>query len=106
VLFLGLPGVGETHGAISLGLAAIVQGQHVHLLSAGELTHLLPEQVPARLVALCKPRLLIIDEMGHLAFGHPAANFLFQLVGRRYERGSIIRTSNKSYGDWRDIFSD
>ena len=51
--------------------------------------------MPARLAALCKPKLLIVDEMGYLPFDRPAANFLFQLVGRRYERGSIMLTSNK-----------
>jgi DNA replication protein DnaC len=66
VVFLGPPGVGKTHLAITLGLAAIAQGQHVHFLSAGELTHLQSEQMPARLAALCKPKLLIIDEMGYL----------------------------------------
>jgi len=106
VVFLGPPGVGKTHLAVSLGLAAIAQGQHVHFLSAGELTSLSPEQIPSRLAALCKPKLLIIDEMGYLPFDRPAANFLFQLVGRRYERGSIILTSNKSFGEWGDIFSD
>src|SRR3990172_5565400 len=82
VVFLGPPGVGKTHLAIALGLAAIAQGQHVHFLSAGELTHLLPEQMPARLAALCKPKLLIIDEMGYLPFYPPPPNFLFQLLGR------------------------
>ncbi len=51
--------------------------------------------MPARLAALYKPKLLIIDETGYLPFDRPAANFLFQLVARRYERGSIILTSNK-----------
>lgn len=106
VVFLGPPGVGKTHLSVALGLAAIAQGQHVHFLSAGELAGLLPEQMAARLAALCKPKLLIIDEMGYLPFDRPAANFLFQLVSRRYERGSIILTSNKSYGEWGDIFSD
>jgi DNA replication protein DnaC len=106
LVFLGPPGVGKTHLAIALGLAAIAQGQHVHFLSAGELTTLSPEQMPARLAALCKPKLLIIDEMGYVPFDRPAANFLFQLVSRRYEKGAIILTSNKSYGEWGDIFSD
>jgi DNA replication protein DnaC len=57
-------------------------------------------------MTLCKPKLLIIDEMGYLPFDRPAANFLFQLVSRRYERGAIIVTSNKSHGEWGDIFSD
>lgn len=106
VVFLGPPGVGKTHLAIALGLAAIAQGQHVHFLSAAELTTLPPEQMALRLTTLCKPKLLIIDEMGYLPFDRPAANFLFQLVSRRYERGAIILTSNKSYGEWGDIFSD
>ncbi len=99
-------GVGKTHLAIALGLAAIAQGQHVHFLSASELTTLSAEQMPARLVALCKPKLLIIDEMGYVPFDRPAANFLFQLVSRRYEKGAIILTSNKSYGEWGEVVSD
>ncbi len=106
VVLLGPPGVGKTHLAIALGLAAIAQGQHVHFLSAGELTTLTPDQYSRRMAALCRPKLLIIDEMGYLPFDRPAANFLFQLVSRRYERGAIILTSNKSYGEWGEIFSD
>ena len=106
VVFLGPPGVGKTHLAIALGLAAISQGHHVHFLTAGELTQVPREEERGRLASLCKPKLLIIDEMGYLPFERGAANFLFQLVSRRYERGSIMVTSNKTYGEWGDIFSD
>jgi DNA replication protein DnaC len=50
--------------------------------------------------------LLILDEMGYFPLDRPTAQFLFQLVSRRYQRGSIILTSNKSYGDWGEIFAD
>jgi len=88
----------------SLVTLGFVHGQHGHFLSAGELTTLSLEQMPARLVALCKPNLLI-NEMAYLPFDRPAANFLLQLVSRRYERGAIILTSNKSYGEWGEVFS-
>jgi DNA replication protein DnaC len=55
---------------------------------------------------LCKPRLLILDEIGYFPLDRLAAQFLFQLVSRRYLKGSIVLTSNKSYGEWGDIFSD
>jgi len=59
-----------------------------------------------RLRTLCKPKLLIVDEMGYLPLDRMAAQFLFQLVSRRYRKGSIILTSNKSFGKWGDIFTD
>lgn len=102
----GPPGVGKTHLAIALRLSAIAQGQHVHFLSAAELAVLPPEQMPQRLATLCKPKLLVIDAMGYVPFDRPAAHFLFQLVSRRCELGAIIITSNKSYGEWGEIFSD
>jgi DNA replication protein DnaC len=65
-----------------------------------------------RLQALTRPQLLILDEMGYFSLDKRSsdllvgAHFLFQLVSRRYQRGSIILTSNKSYSEWDDIFSD
>ena len=56
--------------------------------------------------ALCRPKLLILDEMGHFPLDRATAQLLFQLVSRRYGRGSIILTSNKSFGEWGDIFAD
>ena len=59
-----------------------------------------------RMTLLVKPKLLILDEMGYLSLDPFAATCLFQLVSERYEKGSIILTSNKSYGDWGSIFAD
>jgi DNA replication protein DnaC len=64
------------------------------------------DRLDHRLKMLCRPKLLILDEMGYFPLDRLAAQFLFQLVSRRYQRGSIILTSNKSYGDWGDILAD
>ena len=111
VLLLGPPGVGKTHLAIALGVAAIAQSISVYFLTVADLLEVLhrdakEDQLTHRLAALCKPKLLILDEMGYFPLDRLAAQFLFQLVSRRYLKGSIILTSNKSYGEWGDIFAD
>jgi DNA replication protein DnaC len=70
-----------------------------------EYCHKLP-QIARRLHALCKPKLLILDEMGYVPLDQRSAQFLFRLISRRYQKGSIILTSNKSYGEWGDVVSD
>ena len=111
ILFLGPPGVGKTHLAVSLGLAALTTGLSVLFYSVADLLDQLSQDARAdrlarRMTMLCRPQLLILDEMGYFPLDKRAAQFIFQLVSRRYQRGSIILTSNKSFNEWGDIFPD
>jgi DNA replication protein DnaC len=111
ILLLGPPGVGKTHLAVSLGVAAIMQGISVLFFTMADLVDLVQQDVKEdrldrRLHALCTPKLLILDEMGYVPLDQRSAQFLFRLISRRYQKGSIILTSNKSYGEWGDVVSD
>ncbi len=111
VVFLGNVGVGKTHLAIALGYAACLEGHSVLFSGAIELIndlHAAQKQggLKGSLKKYQRPALLILDEVGYLPIDQKGADLLFQVISQRYERGSIVLTTNKPFKQWASIFNN
>ena len=109
--FIGQSGTGKSHLAAALGVEAVRAGRSVYFSPLADILDSLAKadregRLRERIRYLCRASLLIIDEIGYLSVGAGAGNLFFQLVNARYERGAMILTSNRGFGEWAEVFGD
>ena len=110
-IFLGTVGLGKTHLAIALGYAACLEGHSVLFANAMSVINDLSAAqnnggLKSELKKYLQPQLLILDEVGYLPIDQRGADMLFQVISQRYERGSIVLTTNKAFKAWASIFNN
>ena len=111
IIFIGNPGVGKTHLAVSLGIEAAKHRKSVYFITCHNLMTKLNKaqkenRLDKQLQHLAQYKLLIIDEIGYLPVDHQGSNLLFQLIARRYMTKSTIVTTNMPFSRWGEVFSD
>lgn len=110
VIFLGLVGLGKTHLATALGYAACLRGKSVLFANSIDVINTLSAAqnkgaLKAELRKYLAPSVLLLDEVGYLPIDQRGADLLFQVISQRYERGSIVLTTNKAFKQWPTIFN-
>jgi len=108
---LGPPGTGKSHLAIALGVEAVKAGRSVYFATLADIVTSLAKaeregNLRERIRFLCRAALLIVDEIGYLPITAGNGNLFFQLVNARYEKGAMILTSNRGFGEWGEVFGD
>lgn len=111
VILVGGVGLGKTHLSIALGHAACLAGHSVLFASAIDIVNTLAAarktgRVKDELKRYLRPAVLLVDELGYLPIDKTGADLLFQVISQRYERGSIILTTNRIYKEWPEIFNN
>ena len=110
VIFLGPPGVGKTHLAVSLALKACQAGLSIYFTTMEELIAKLKNDHeagrPGKGRSYYKSSLVIVDEVGYTPIDREQCNLFFRFVANRYEKASTLITSNKAFSDWAELFSD